>query len=176
MYNLDIDGYMEENELKVIEELAKTVPAGGVIVEMGSFKGRSSYTWAKSCKPDVTVYCVDIFHVHNQPHDSFYQEFLDNTKDCDNIKTIKGTCPYEVEYNGPPIDLFFLDAMHSNPHDIDAINHFLPFMKSGGIFCGHDYIDSPDYDIVANVTELEQRLNQKVELFPGTSIWVLRIP
>lgn len=169
MYNLDIDGGMQEAELQVIEELARSVPAGGVIVELGTYKGRSAYAWAKSCVHSVAVFCFDVFFP------DFYPEFLENTKDCKNIIAVKGWCPYEKKYNGPPIDIFFLDGLHKNPEDIDAINHFLPHMKSGGIFCGHDYIENFP-DVLVNVAELEQRLNQKVHIFPNTSIWSFRIP
>lgn len=169
MYNLDIEGYMEEGELRVIEELAQTVSPDGVIVELGSYKGRSAVAWAKSCVPSVAVYCFDKFD------GDFYNDFLKNTQDCKNIIVVKGKCPYDTTYTGPPIDIFFLDGRHTNPFDIDAINHFLPHMKSGGIFCGHDYMDSCP-DILANVAELEQRFEQKVQLFPGTSIWSFRIP
>jgi len=59
MYNLNIPGWMAEDDLKVIEELASKVPQNGIIVEIGSFAGRSSYAWSKSCDPSVTVFCID---------------------------------------------------------------------------------------------------------------------
>lgn len=169
MYDLNIPGKMKESELQVIEELASQVPLGGIIVELGSLTGRSAYAWAKSCVHSVTVYCFDYFGPINYPI------FLENTKDCKNIIAIRGLCPQMSKYRGPPIDIFFLDGAHTNPQDIDAINHFLPHMKSGGIFCGHDYYDIYP-DVLANVAELEQRLNQKAVIFPDTSIWSFRIP
>lgn len=86
MYNLDIEGFMTESELIQIEKWAHEVPANGIIVELGSFKGRSAYTWAKSCDPSVTVYCIDAFQ-------EWYSDFLVNTKECTNIITIKGFFP-----------------------------------------------------------------------------------
>lgn len=58
-YNLRIPGQFTERELWAIEALAKLVPPGGVVVEVGSFLGMSSYAWAKSVDPSVTVYCID---------------------------------------------------------------------------------------------------------------------
>ena len=169
MYNLDIPGWMAKSELQVIKNLASQVPSGGVIVELGSLRGRSAYAWATSCVDNVVVYCFDKFD------GDFYEDFLENTKECKNIIAVKGECPYTSEYDGPPIDIFFLDGSHTNPQDIDAINYFLPHMKSGGIFCGHDYRKHFP-DVLANVARLEQLLTQKVTLFPGTTIWAFRIP
>ena len=58
-YNKNILGHMYEHELKVIEKWALTVPAGGVIVEIGSFFGRSAICWAMSADPSVKIYCGD---------------------------------------------------------------------------------------------------------------------
>lgn len=77
-------------------------------------------------------------------------------------------------YHGPLVDIFFLDGMHSNPEDINAINFMMRYLKPGSILCGHDYADSAP-DVIANTKELEKRLNQKVTLYPGTSLWSFRI-
>lgn len=167
MYNLDIEGFMTESELIQIEKWAHEVPANGIVVELGSFKGRSAYTWSKSCDPSVTVYCIDAFQ-------EWYSDFLVNTKECTNIIIIKGFFPNRVIYHGPLVDIFFLDGMHSNPADINAINFMMRYLKPGSILCGHDYADSAP-DVIANTKELEKRLNQKVTLYPGTSLWSFRI-
>ncbi|MHA1126805.1 MAG: hypothetical protein ACTSQX_14360 [Candidatus Heimdallarchaeota archaeon] len=56
MYDLSIPGWANEEQLKEIERLAKLVPKNGKIVEIGAYLGRSSFAWAKSCHPSVTVY------------------------------------------------------------------------------------------------------------------------
>ena len=172
MYNLDIEGHMTESELIQIEKWAAEVPENGIIVELGSLKGRSAYAWAKSCHPSVKVYCIDKFS--DTRH---YDNFVENTKDCPNIVILKGIFPRNIKYLGPMVDLFFLDANHTNPQDIDAINEMLPHMKLDGLFCGHDYYENFDYspDIKTNIKELEQRLNQPVTLHPSTTLWSFRI-
>ena len=171
MYNLNIDGFMEEFELIQLAKWAEEVPKDGIIVEVGSYKGRSSYAWAKSCDPSVTVYCCDRF-------DDSEDEFKLNTKDIPNIIPIKGNIPYDMGGWIPrPIDVFFLDGAHKNPEDIDAINYFLPLIKKGGIICGHDYypIERHTPDIINNVRMLEERLNQPVFHPSGTSLWMFTV-
>ena len=170
MYNLNIEGFMMEPELQLIEKLAESVPKDGIIVEVGTFKGRSAYAWAKSCDPSVTVYCID---------QTYEDDFSLNTVDCHNIKLVIGKFPYVAKYSGPPIDIFFLDGLHANPDDIDGIRYILPYLKPGALLCGHDYYegnDTPEQKcILTNINELEQTLNQKVTIHPNTSIWSFRI-
>ena len=109
-YNLEIDGWMNENELQNIERLARTVPANGVIVEIGSWKGRSAAAWAASADPSVTVYCFDPFYK--------WDEFVENTAQFTNIVPVKGMVPIECTYTDTrKIDICFIDAGHWNPDD-----------------------------------------------------------
>lgn len=174
MYDLNIDGFTSEHDLMQIEKWASSVPKNGVIVELGSYKGRSSYAWAMSCDSSVTVYCLDIFMEH------FIDEFIQNTKDIKNIKPIQCHIPLTYgKWVDQEIDIFFLDGNHSNPDDIEAINHFLPLIKKGGVICGHDYYphrDDPDaMVIIDNIKILEERLNQKVQTFEHSSLWAFNV-
>lgn len=169
MYDLNIDGFMQEGELIQITKWAEQVPKDGIIVEVGSFKGRSAYAWAMSCDPSVTVYCLD---------KNITTELVANTNDISNIITIEAIVPYNMgSWVDQPIDLFFLDGRHQNPFDIDTINYFLPLIKKGGILCGHDYypIEKHTPDIIDNVRALEERLNQQVVHPSGTSLWMFTV-
>lgn len=176
-YDLNIPGHMTEEELTQIEYLASLVPENGTIVEMGSLFGRSAVAWAKSCHPSVNVYCVDLFrNVMVNPSVDFYNKFVNNTKDIPNIIPIRAFSPYVFEKQLPDkLDLVFLDAIHTNPSDIDNIRYFLPKIKSGGILCGHDY-DSGWPDVVQNVQMLEKELGVSAQLIADTTIWRFDIP
>src|SRR6476646_5320854 len=117
MIDLTIPGQMTEGELRGIEELARRVPSGGCIVETGSLYGLSSYTWATSVGPSVTVYCIDpwvrerwiVEFVEKQVPDcpSFsFEAFQHYTKSCANIVPIRGYSPQDVKGWGIPVDLF----------------------------------------------------------------------
>lgn len=173
MYDLTVEGWMSEEELKQIEIWAAGVSPGGVIVEVGTYKGRSAIAWASSCNPSVTLYCYDRFE--NEDVDC-HQEFLENTKHLTNMKSFKGSCPKQVKYTGAPIDIFFLDASHGDGMQLTRlINHHLPLMKKGSIFCGHDYTNACPA-VMASVNFLEELLGEEVTLYPNTSLWSFRIP
>ena len=184
-YNLDVKGYMYESELKVIEVLAKSAQENGVIVEVGSYCGRSTMAWVMSCDPSVTIYCFDPFYEHLQDDQgnlcNTWEEFQFNTKNFKNIIPVRGTVPDQIGYTDSRlIDIFFIDAAHKNPEDWNIIQHFLPFVKPGGIVAGHDYspylneypINFPDVNL--NVHRLEEMFNQKAKV--TTTLWYLIKP
>lgn len=184
-YKLDIKGWMYEEELKTIEELAKTVKPVGVIAEVGSFCGKSAIAWSLSADPSVTIYCFDPFYEHIHDPDgnlcNSWEEFQTNTAEFKNIIPIRGLTPDHAKYTDPrPIDIFFIDASHHNPSDWAIIEHFLPFVKPGGIIAGHDYslyltgYPTAFPDVNLNVHRLEEMFNQKAKV--TTTFWYLIKP
>lgn len=166
MVDINISGFMGEQELLQLETWAKEVPANGVIVEVGSHLGLSASAWAEA-DPSVTIYCIDYF-----PE---LEQFKQNTERWSNIIPIRGQSPNAINYPGDAIDIFYLDAAHRNPSDWLNIEYFLPLIKKGGLFCGHDYGDNRYPDVIANIEMLEERLNQKVTLYNNTSLYSFRI-
>lgn len=163
--DISVTGFMAPEELEQIARWAKEVPENGVIVEVGSYMGRSACAWAMA-DPTVKIYCIDYFE--------HMDEFINNTAHYTNIIPIIGNSP-DIQYPGDMIDIFFLDAAHTNPSDILNIEYFLPLIKPGGLLCGHDYGDARYPDIMINIKMLEERLNQKVTHHPKTSLYSFRI-
>ena len=57
--NVNIPGQLHIEEMHAIELLARLVPENGVIVEVGSLLGCSSWIWANNAHPSVKVFCID---------------------------------------------------------------------------------------------------------------------
>lgn len=184
-YNLDIKGWMFEEELQVIEQLAKQVMPNGVIVEVGSFCGKSTLAWAMNADSSVTIYAFDYFYEHipdeNGNMCNSWEEFKKNTEQFKNVISIRGGVPEDKKYTDSQlIDILFVDASHNNPNDWNIIQHFLPFVKSGGIVSGHDYslyntgdgLAFPDVNL--NVHRLEEMFNQKAKV--TNRLWYLVKP
>lgn len=159
--DISVPGFMGPEELEQIARWAREVPANGVIVEVGSYLGRSACAWAMA-DPTVKIYCIDYF--------KHMDEFINNTAQYPNIIPIKGQSPNAIRYPGDLIDIFFLDAAHNNPSDILNIKYFLPLIKPGGLLCGHDY--QPEWpEVVENVQWLEKELGKPVTLYPHSTLW-----
>lgn len=163
-YNLDIPGWMPEPELKILERLARTIPPGGAMVEIGPFCGRSSWCWSKSVDPSVSVTCIDIWdpdeHPYSPPaklgadavadedfgktsHDRGHWGTRENfdfyTGDCHNITALRGHSPDDfLDWPEVSIDLVFLDGLHHNPGFHADVAHWFPRVKPGGTLCGDD--------------------------------------
>ena len=189
-YNKNILGHMSESELAVIERWASSVPEHGVIVEIGTFFGRSAVCWAMTAPKSVKIYCGDVWpesiviNGYNymmqwyapKPNHNYnlWQDFKNNVKEFSNIIPMRGLCPQEIKYPGDSIDIFFLDAAHTNPSDWENLEYFLQFMKPSGMICGHDY--SSDWpDVVENVHKLESMLNRKAKIYPNGWLWSISL-
>ena len=183
----NIPGYLTDIDCKVLHELASSVNRkDSVVVEIGSLHGKSSSIIAKAC-PLARVFCIDPWwgfdssikgitkeeaerHGWPVPGTRNTHEFFEaNTKDCPNIIAMKTASPKGLHELNLDCDFIFLDAAHTNPSDRENIDFWLPKVKKGGIFAGHDYgNDWPD--VMENVKYLREKLGAEV-LTTGSSIW-----
>ncbi len=168
-YDLDIPGWMPETELKVIEVLARTIPPGGAMLEVGSFCGRSSWCWARSVHPGVSVTCIDIWDPDEHPYApparlgtaagadfgrvadmgdcrGTLENFARYTRDCPNIRALRGRSPDDfLDWPERSLDLVFLDGVHHNPVFRADVIHWYARVRPGGVLCGDDCAEShPD--------------------------------
>jgi predicted O-methyltransferase YrrM len=162
-YDLDIPGWMPEPELKILERLARAIPAGGAMLEVGPFCGRSSWCWSKSVDPSVSVTCVDIWDPAEHPYtpptrdgdavsgEDFgrmstadgnwgtRENFDHYTRDCHNITPRQGRSPDDfLDWPLRSLDLVFLDGLHHNPGFHADVCHWYERLKRGGVLCGDD--------------------------------------
>jgi predicted O-methyltransferase YrrM len=55
----DVEGWLTEAQARRLDAAARRVPAGGRVVEIGSFRGRSTIVLARAAAPDVEVVAID---------------------------------------------------------------------------------------------------------------------
>jgi Methyltransferase domain len=198
-YNLDIPGWMPEPELKILERLARTIPAGGAMVEVGPFCGRSTWCWSKSVAPDVSITCIDIWDPAEHPYSppaktdagamsgedfgrterergtwGTRENFDHYTRDCANITAVKGRSP--DDFLGWPmdsLDLVFLDGVHHNPVFHADVTHWYPRVRPGGILCGDDCARTHP-DVLWTVDDLCKAWG--IPFTVERRIWMLRRP
>ena len=195
----DIPGYFSRTEqIEIIKLLYKYNYPECVGVEVGCLHGRSSITIAMTINKGI-LYCIDKWDgsvTHKKAYsDEFIakhkmpgpnnvntlETFVKNTESQKNIIPISGSSPEIVQDWLKPIDFIFLDASHKNPNDRDNIDFWLPKIKPGGMFLGHDWYEGaiqdrgfPDVNL--NVEYMEDFLKQRVTIIPKTSIWYFTLP
>ena len=183
----DIPGYLSDGDLIAMQELCKLVPDSGVLVEIGSFLGKSSVEWAKNLQTlhkNYRIICIDSFNakidiLHQLLNDAEFdlpsgsnqlELFVHYTKQYPNI------VPLEVFFNedfqfDSTVDFVFEDSDHT----IKTLTHALPFwwerLATGGILAGHDY---GMQEVKTAVNTFSVLNNLKVNLFSNSSIWYIK--
>jgi hypothetical protein len=183
----DVPGYLSDGDLIAMQELCKLVPDSGVLVEIGSFLGKSSAEWAKNLQTlhkNYRIICIDSFNtkigiLHQLLNDAEFdlppgsnqlELFVHYTKQYPNI------VPLEVFFNedfqfDSTVDFVFEDSDHT----IKTLTHALPFwwerLATGGILAGHDYTMQ---EVKTAVNTFSVLNNLKVNLFSNSSIWYIK--
>ena len=188
-----VPGLTSQDDLNILYEWAKLVPENGVIVEIGSFLGRTAVALAEGAPASTKIYCIDYFPNYFNKiftkdnnccgDDDFWkigkiyntrEEFVKFTKDYVNITPLVLERPNKVyPYQGELIDLLFLDGAHCNPADLMNIHYFKKFLKPNAIICGHDH-DPSWPDVIKNVKILEIIYKTKAILYESSTMWAIR--
>lgn len=144
--NLDIPRTMTLDGLRYLGALARTVPEGGTIVEIGPLYGSSTWVLSKNAHPSVRIVSIDTWEPQDwiprrlpEAPEFGIEAFKSFVADCPNVEPIQGFSPACVQGWSDSVDLIFDDATHGDPGFSENINFFLPHLREGGIVCGDDF-------------------------------------
>jgi len=140
MYTNDVTGWMRPVELDWLYTQARRMSS---IVELGSFRGKSTVAFLDGCRG--TVYAVDLFddeHFGLYPdntksENSMMHDFLKNTGNAPNLKVIK-TYTVLAACMVPSVDMVFIDSSHEYLQTLAELQAWNP--KALKLICGHDYM------------------------------------
>ena len=143
-----IHGWLTDTEGELLYDLAKSCTGNGVIVEIGSWKGKSTIWLATGSKAGnkVRIYAIDP-HTGSSEHKKNYTKvrtFGEFKKNIENAEVDDVVIPFvktseEVaKYFDEPIELIFMDGAHE--YDLVKLDFELWFPKviDGGIMAFHD--------------------------------------
>jgi len=186
-YDDTIPGWASKDDLETIEKLANGVPEGGLIVEVGSFLGRTAAAWALSA-PFAAVMCIDLWHdlpVSEEriptlsgsiPSGAAHSLdlFKHYTRNCGNIIAMQMNSLIALPRLEESADIVFIDGFHSDPVVTMDVYNAIQAVKPGGIVCGHDF-DLKYPDVIRAVHRQCQMDGLTLEFGPtGSSIWIIR--
>lgn len=174
-----LEGWMLPSELSW---LSRTASQMDTVVEIGSWKGKSTYA---ICSGTVgNVYAVDRWNWRQTSEDSRGKQYQmvpaeENPPDVydDFVRNVVNRFPnvlavrkdsVEAAKTLPDADMVFIDGGHDYEQVKADIQAWLP--KTKRIICGHDYsLEDPGHaGVVRAVNEL---LGPAVQVKPGTTIW-----
>ena len=141
-----IEGWLSNEVAELLIDCARRMPANAVIVEIGSWKGKSTACLALA-RPDVRVFAIDPFtgsqeHRHMYGDDvETYPEFCNNLKNL-NVKTRVVehvmTSKEAVSQVSENIGLLWIDGSHEYQDVLEDFQLWFPKVVEGGFVLFHD--------------------------------------
>ncbi len=137
-----IAGWMSFAEQLFLFESARNMES---VIELGSWKGKSTYALCKSNCPKVIA--IDTWmgskaepSAHAQAKDgSVFEEFKRNTAEFKNLTIVKADINDAVnDYPDGAVDMIFIDAGHTYEEVKNDIRKWKS--KAKILLCGHDYV------------------------------------
>jgi hypothetical protein len=149
----DVEGWLTEAQAARLDRCARAVPSGGRIVEIGSFRGRSTIVLARAASGDVEVVAIDphlgsdrgpqeiaaqpqlgeqdtrIFRANLQRHG-----VLDRV---DHVRMLSSQAPLP-----DAIDLLYVDGAHRFGPARDDLVRWGAHVRDGGTMLVHDSFSS----------------------------------
>jgi len=139
-----VPGYLSPGQERWLFETAYALASPSNIVEIGSFKGRSTCCLASGCRgTDKRVFAVDSFNGNDSdfPARGFLSEFAANVKRCGvsrYVEPVVGVSNNIARAWNKPIHLLFIDASHVFEDVLADFEGFFPHVVPGGIVAFHD--------------------------------------
>lgn len=144
-----IEGWLSDSEGNALYRLAKRCSGKGVIVEIGSWKGRSTIWLAKGSEAGscTQVYAIDphtgITAESNGGTQSTLQDFLDNLHFAAAEKfvvPIVSTSSDAAANFDKAVELLFIDGSHHEELVQNDFDLWFPKVVDGGVIAFHDTI------------------------------------
>ena len=143
----NVEGWCDFRDLYTA--IAGKLQDGDTFVEVGAWKGQSIIHLAQRLQDqekEVKLFAVDTFSGDSDTgKQKVYADFCDNRKKarCEITAVISESVTAAADFSNASLAGVFIDAAHDYDSVLADLNAWLPKVKEGGIFAGHD-IDSPN--------------------------------
>jgi hypothetical protein len=150
-----VEGWLTEAQGRRLFAAAGAVPAGGRIVEIGSFRGRSAIVLARGARPGVEVVCIDP-HLGSDrgPQEiaarpalgeedlAAFRTNLERAGVDDRVRHVRDFSALALRAFDGPVDLLFVDGAHRfGPARADLVR-WGARVPDGGRMLVHDAFSS----------------------------------
>lgn len=146
-----VEGWLTDAEAQYLYQAAKNCRGDGVIVEVGSWKGKSTIWLAKGSKAgnNVKIYAIDP-HTGSSVHRDKYgkvrtlDEFQANIKRANVadiiVPLVKTSQDAEQDWHGKPVELLWIDGDHDYEMVALDLTLWSQYLIEGGTIAFHDTI------------------------------------
>lgn len=142
-----LKGWLSRNEGRALYDLASELPSKSVIVEIGSFQGKSTIClgWGLQIVGSGEIFAIDPHlgqtHVGKTEFPKTYSAFLKNIKDfnlAQIVTPIRQKSEVAVTHWKKKINLLHVDGLHEYEFVKRDLHDWLPFLLPGGVVVCHD--------------------------------------
>jgi len=146
-----VPGFLTENEARMLGTIAACTPARGTIVEIGSFKGKSTVMLATvaaryGLPPIVSIdphnfNSAELHDLKAGPEASTYKDFLSNIEAAGVASHVEPHRAYSIDMADAwkrPIRFLWIDGDHSYKGAKTDFDGFFPHVVPGGVVALHD--------------------------------------
>jgi glycosyltransferase involved in cell wall biosynthesis/ADP-heptose:LPS heptosyltransferase/radical SAM superfamily enzyme YgiQ (UPF0313 family)/predicted O-methyltransferase YrrM/2-polyprenyl-3-methyl-5-hydroxy-6-metoxy-1,4-benzoquinol methylase len=133
-----VTGFLVQDDERFLFEVAKSLPDDATIVEIGSYKGRSTCCLAYACLGTrKKVYSIDICFA-NATGFAEWKENVGRNGLLDYVTPIAGNSKNIATQWDKGIDFIFIDGSHSYLPVLSDFIGFYPWVKDNGVIAFHD--------------------------------------
>jgi len=178
-----IGGFLSSAEGTLLFRLANRLPAAAVVVEIGSWKGKSTWCLARGLRSG-RLHAIDPFDASGEPGSKevyeqnraerpLLEQFEENLRPlAEKISVHRGFSQDFVE-TFPAIDLLMIDGDHSREGAEFDFTHYAPRLRPGGCVAFHDYHPHrPDFGVTWVIDHLVRPDARFREFARADSLWV----
>ena len=152
---IDPQHSVSDRQGEFLYNTAKKCLGKGVIVEIGSWKGRSTIWLGRGSKAGskVNIYAIDP-HTGSPVHKQMYgevqtfKEFEKNIKrakiDDVVVPIVKTSEEAEKDWKSQPIEFLWIDGNHNYEFVKLDFDKWSPYLVEGGVIAFHDTVHSPE--------------------------------
>jgi predicted O-methyltransferase YrrM len=188
---LNVPGWCEPDELRWLAEQAAALPKNGLIIEVGSWQGRSASALARAMPPTGKLICIDTWAgsaedpgpapdgtppprgTRKVPPVKLWHAFNAHLADQlfeNRVIALRLTSILAASRFAPDIaDLVFIDGSHTAAAVRLDILSWLPKVAPGGLLVLHDYFE--DGAVCPDVKRVADAMLSGIERGPGTLVY-----
>jgi len=156
----NVEGFFYENEAILLANWAQHVP--DVIVELGTYRGRSAIILALASPATTRIYCVDAhIKTDGDPYPFGDEDRAAFLKNLVNFGVAGKVHPIDLNSHDAwkawtePITMLWIDAGHSCADVKEDIEGWLPFVRADGLVAFHDVSAPQIMQAINEYPELE---------------------